>query len=109
MEIVWKDLGLRIIYAIIGLLIYSLLKIKDKIKVFNFGIFFKENKGFWIWAMLLQLIFAFLLTIEPNAAEAIKAMTGLDYSETMAFVTSGAGLAALANAASNDKIGVKTK
>lgn len=108
MEIIWKDLALRIVFAIIGLAIYSLLKVRDKLAVFDWGIFFKENKGFWFWAMSLQLIFAFLLTIEPTAAEAIKAMTGLDYSQTMAFVTSGAGLGALANVATSDKIGIKT-
>ena len=109
MEIIWKDLGLRIMFAIIGLAIYSLIKVRDKIAVFDPAIFFKENKGFWIWAMSLQLIFAFLLTIDPTAAEAIKSMTGLDYSQTMAFVTSGAGLGALANMASRDKIGTKTE
>lgn len=108
MDLEWKNFGLMVLFAIIGLLIYSLVKVADKIAVFKFSIFINENKGFWIWAMSLQIVFALLLTIAPDAGEAIKSMVGLDYSEPMSFVTSGYLLARMANGITKDKIGTNT-
>ena len=104
---IWQQFGIRIVLAIIGLAIYSLFQVRDKLKVFNLNKFLGENKVFWIWAMSLQFIFAILLLIEPTAGGAITIMTGLDYDMPMAFVTSGMVLGAAANGISNDKIGNK--
>jgi predicted MPP superfamily phosphohydrolase len=101
------DLGFNILLSVIGLAIYSLWKVREHLKSFDIKIFFKANKAFWIWAMSLQIIFAFLIHIAPDAAEAIKTMIGIDYSETMAFVTSGAMLGSAANAAVKKKLDKK--
>lgn len=80
-----------------GLLIYSLITVKDHLKTFNINIFWKDNKPFWVWAFTLQLIFALLITFFPESGEAIKTLSGVDLTEPMAFLTSGAALAGLAN------------
>ena len=92
-----NDLLLHIGLSLAGLLIYSLIAIKDKLKNFSISIFWKDNKPFWIWAFTLQIIFATLITFFPESAEAIKTLSGVDLSESMAFLTSGAALASLAN------------
>ncbi len=104
---IWEEMGLNILLAVIGLAIYSIWKVREHLKNFNFRIFFSANKAFWIWAISLQVIFAFLIAIAPEASEAIKTMTGIDYSQTMAFVTSGAMLGSAANAAVKKKLDKK--
>ena len=106
MEILMNFLQMAV-FALIGLLIYSLWKVRDKIMVFNLKKFVSENKAFWLWAVLLQFTFALLLAIEPNAAEAIKTIIGLDYSETMSFISTGALLGAAANGVTKNPIGKK--
>lgn len=83
--------------AAIGLLIYSLFEARKHLKNFDFKIFFAHNKPFWIWAILLQILFAGLLAIAPESAEAIKAITTMDFTEPMAFVLSGMWLSHAAN------------
>lgn len=103
----WIIFGTNIILTIAGLLVYSIWKVRDKLKIFDWGIFLSENKGFWIWALSLQTIFALLIALAPDAPEAIKSIVGLDYTQPMAFFSTGYMLGGLANGASKDKIGSK--
>lgn len=97
--------------SIAGLLIYSLIAIKDNIWRFSFKIFIKDNKPFWIWSLALQIIFSVLITVFPDSGDAIKTLSGIDLTQPMAFLSSGAVLAKLANYASrktlNTEIGKK--
>lgn len=92
-----NEFFIHTLLSLAGLLIYSLISIKDNLKNFNISIFWKDNKPFWIWAFTLQIIFALLITFFPESAGAIKTLSGVDLSESMAFLTSGAALAGLAN------------
>tara|TARA_R110000868_G_scaffold39749_5_gene138122 strand:- start:708 stop:1058 length:351 start_codon:yes stop_codon:yes gene_type:complete len=99
--------------SLAGLLIYSLILIKDNLRKFNFRIFLNDNKPFWIWAFILQLIFAGLITFFPESGDAIKTLSGVDLSQPMAFLTSGAVLGGVANWATgksspNGQIGKKS-
>lgn len=102
---VWNTIGSNLLLTIAGLALYSLWKVRDKIKVFDFAKFIKDNKGYWAWAICLQAIFALLIGFFPEAPEAIKALTGLDYGVPMAFFSTGYMLAGLANGMTKDKIG----
>lgn len=104
---VWMIFGTNIILTIAGLMVYSLWKVRDKLNVFDFGIFIRENKGYWIWALCLQTIFALLIALAPDASEAINHITGLDYGQPMAFFSTGYGLGGIANGVTRDKIGTK--
>lgn len=96
--------------SLAGLAIYSLWQVKDHLTTFKLGLFWKDNKAFWIWAFLLQFIFAALIVWIPESSSAVKTITGIDLSEPMAFLVSGSLLAAAANEASgkDNKIGTKT-
>ena len=96
--------------SLAGLAIYSLWQVKDHLSTFNPKTFISDNKAFWIWAFLLQIIFASLIVWIPESAGAIKTITGIDLAEPMAFLVSGSLLAAAANEASgkDNKIGTKT-
>lgn len=91
--------------GLIGLAIYSLYSVRMYLKVFSASKFFKGNVAFWIWASLLQIAVAGLLALEPDASEAIKTIVAIDFSEPMAFVTSGTFLSHAANMAVKEKIG----
>lgn len=95
----WLEFGLRIFLAIMGLAIYSLWKVRSHLRQFSWNKFTKGNGPFWFWAFSLQFCFALVLLILPDGAEAIKTMVGLDYSEPMAFLSTGVSLGAAANAA----------
>ena len=86
------DFATHLALGIAGLLIFSLIAVRHNLKRFSLKIFVKDNKPFWIWALLLQVIFAVLVVMVPASAEAIKTLTGVDLSEPMAFLTSGAAL-----------------
>lgn len=101
------EFGIKIVLSIAGLLIYSLMKIGDKLKEFSPAIFFAENKGFWLWAISLQVLVAIVLLVAPNSAEAIREITGIDFGQSMAFLTSGFLLSRIANGITKDKIGTK--
>lgn len=95
--------------SLAGLAIFSLWQVKDHLQNFKANIFIKDNKAFWTWAFLLQIIFAALVVAIPESAGAIKTITGIDLSEPMAFLVSGSLLAAAANEASGkNKIGIKS-
>ncbi len=102
---VWEGFWLNIVLALAGLVIYTLWKVREYLNTFDWGIFIKRNKMFWLWAFSLQVIFALILVIAPDASEAIKSITGIDLGEPMAFVTSGAALGAAASQAA--KVGKK--
>jgi hypothetical protein len=87
----------HLILSLAGLLIYSLIAVKDYLRSFSFNKFWKENKIFWIWAFSLQFLFALIIGLVPDSASAIKTLSGLDLSESMAFLSSGGVLAGLAN------------
>lgn len=106
-DIHWYTFWLNITLALAGLAIYTLWKVRGHLEHFSCAIFFKRNRMFWAWAFSLQLIFALLLVLAPEASGAIKSITGIDLSEPMAFVTSGAVLGAAATRAV--KAGVKNK
>ncbi len=96
--------------SLAGLAIYSLWQVKDHLASFSLKMFWKDNRPFWIWAFLLQFIFAALIVWIPESSAAIKTITGIDLAEPMAFLVSGSLLAAAANEASgkDNKIGTKT-
>lgn len=96
MDSFWEFLG-HFGLALTGLLIYSLIAIKDNLWRFKLGLFIHDNRPFWIWALLLQAIFAILIVLYPESAAAIKTLSGLDLGEPMAFLSSGAVLAKMAN------------
>jgi hypothetical protein len=87
----------HLLLSLTGLLIYSLIAVKDYLKTFSFSKFWLENKIFWIWAFTLQFLFALLVGLIPESAEAIKTLSGIDLNESMAFLSSGGVLASLAN------------
>lgn len=89
--------GRHLILAFSGLILFSLVAIKDNIRRFNIKIFWHDNKPFWIWASILQVLFAALMVGFPDVGTSLKTISGLDLSEPMAFFTSGVGLAGLAN------------
>lgn len=91
--------------ALIGLLLFSLFAVRKNLKKFNVKIFFNDNKPFWLWSIAIQFILAGLMTFKPDMAEAIKSLIGIDFSEPMAFFTSGMALSSAANWA----IGVKNE
>lgn len=111
MDAVWTFLehfGL----SIAGLLIYSLWQIRQHLKRFSIRVFIHDNRPFWIWALLLQIIFAMIVTFLPDSAPAIKTIVGIDLTEPMAFLTSGSALAGAANwaaGAEENKIGMAGK
>jgi len=96
MEAFWEFLG-HFGLALLGLVIFSLIAIKDNLWRFKLKVFIHDNRPFWIWALLLQTIFAILIVIYPDAGTAIKTLSGLDLGEPMAFLSSGAALAKMAN------------
>ncbi|MEO1010583.1 MAG: hypothetical protein AAFX53_04705 [Bacteroidota bacterium] len=95
----WSHFWINIALALAGLAIYTLWKARGHLNHFNCTTFFKRNRVFWAWAFTLQVIFALLLVLAPESAAAIKSITGIDLSEPMAFVTSGAVLGAAATRA----------
>jgi hypothetical protein len=98
-DTVWGGFWMNIAFALVGLAIYTLWKVREYLNTFDWGIFLKRNKMFWLWAFLLQVIFALLLVLAPDSSGAIKSLTGIDLSEPMAFITSGAALGAAASQA----------
>ena len=106
MEIL-TQFGLNIALALIGTAIFTLWSVRAKLREFNLGIFFKDNKAFWIWCTIFQVVFAGLVALSPESAGAFKTLIGIDFSEPFAFVTSGWMLAIAANAAVKEKIGRK--
>lgn len=106
MEIL-TQFGTNIGLALIGTAIYTIWAVRSKLKEFNISIFFKDNKAFWIWCTLLQVLMAGLVAISPESASALKQLIGIDFTEASAFVTSGWMLSIAANSAIKDKIGRK--
>jgi len=97
MEEILKDIGVHLLLSLAGLLIYSLIAVSRYLKTFSMKKFWNDNRPFWIWAFSLQCIFASLITFIPESGDSIKTLTGVDLSQPMAFLTSGLGLAKLAN------------
>ena len=93
------DFATNIGLALIGTAIYSLWSVRAKLKEFNLSIFFSDNKAFWIWCTLLQVAMAALVAFSPENAAALKGLIGIDFSEPLAFVTSGWMLSIAANSA----------
>jgi hypothetical protein len=103
------DVGINLVLSMAGLTIYSLVSVSQHLKLFNLKKFFNDNKPFWIWAFSLQFIFALLITYLPDTSTAIKSLSGLDLSESMAFLTSGLGLSKLANWATGKTVSESSK
>ncbi len=87
----------------IGLLIYSLFEARKYLSTWSWRKFFSGNQLFWSWAVSLQVLFAGLLAIKPEAASALKTITALDFTDAMAFVVSGMGLSHAANLSVKEK------
>ena len=103
------DFKLSILLSLAGLLIYSLIKVGQHLKQFSLKKFWKDNKPFWIWAFLLQTIFALLVNFVPETAPSIENLVGINLEKPMAFLTSGSALAGLANWTTEKTIGVTAK
>jgi FtsH-binding integral membrane protein len=97
---IWFEMLRNIALATAGLAVYSLWSVRDKLANFSLKIFIKDNKPFWIWAILLQLFMVLLVSLSPESAQALKGFIGIDFTEAGAFVTSGLMLAVAANQAS---------
>ena len=100
------DAGLKLLLATLAMTLYGVWMVRDKLKVFNFSIFIKENKAFWVWTLVVIFIVLAILTIEPESGEALKTMTGLDVNNTKsAFLTLGWSLSLMVNSLAKDPIG----
>ena len=94
---VLTTISMHLLLSLAGLFIYSLISVSQYLRQFSISKFWNDNKPFWIWAFSLQCIFASLITFIPESADSIKTLSGVDLSQPMAFLTSGLGLAKLAN------------
>lgn len=93
----------NITLAFIGLLIYSIFEARKHLRNFDIKIFFAHNKPFWIWATMLQVLFAALIAISPSSAQAISDMTTIDFNKPHAFTISGMLLSHAANITTKKK------
>lgn len=80
----------------LGLSLFTVWSIREHLKEFSFKILFKKNIPFWIWSLTMLVLISALVAFSPDAAEAIKTMSGLDVSdEPAAFVALGIALGRL--------------
>lgn len=108
--------------TIMGLIGYSLYKVKDHVnKNFKFRIFWSDNIVFWVWAIIAQSLFVVIMTLFPEleiwASEKlikiIEAIAGQELNlpdglaPTVIYLTLTWQLSRLANKGAKEKIGVK--
>lgn len=105
---IWLQMLQNIGLATCGLAIFVGWKVREHLNEFSWSKLFKHNKAYWIWAVIMQTLFAFILAVSPESATAIKTMIGLDVSnEPAAFITLGYGLSMAANTAVKKKLDKK--
>lgn len=65
---VWYRIGVIMVLCLVGLFGYSMYSVKKHVfsNSFSWAIFFNENKIFWIWAILIQLMFAGVMGFYPG-------------------------------------------
>lgn len=63
----------NIILSLIGLIGYGLYKARKYVftKGFDWNVFFADNKVFWIWAFLCQLLYSSVSAIFPPLTDAL--------------------------------------
>ena len=76
------DFATNIGLALIGTAIYTLWAVRTKLREFDFGVFFKDNKAFWLWCTLFQIAMAGLVSFSPEGAGAFKSLIGIDFQRT---------------------------
>jgi magnesium-transporting ATPase (P-type) len=87
------DVLINIGLGLLGLSLFTVWSVREHLREFSWSILFKKNIPFWIWSLTMLLLIAALVAFSPDAAGAIKTMTGLDISEEpAAFVALGMGL-----------------
>ena len=64
MEVI-QNFGVNILLCLVGLLGYTLFVVRKHLKTFDRDIFWNDNKPFWIWAILVQILYAGLMAAYP--------------------------------------------
>jgi hypothetical protein len=102
-------IGLRLVLGILGILLYAGWKVREHLANFSFKILWAKNKPFWLWSISMIVLLLAVVTISPDAATAIKTITGFDITnEPASFLLLGHGLASISNGAVKKKIDKKT-
>ncbi|AGO48436.1 hypothetical protein Phi10:1_gp096 [Cellulophaga phage phi10:1] len=61
-----QNFGVNIALCVVGLLGYTLFVVRKHLKTFKWRIFWNDNKPFWIWAILVQTLYAGLMAAYPS-------------------------------------------
>ena len=62
----WVYFGGNVGLCIAGLLGYGLYSVRNHMRDFDWNIFWNHNRTFWVWAILCQLLFAFVMALVPE-------------------------------------------
>lgn len=62
----FSRLGVNLFFCFWGLMGYTLFSVRNHLKDFNKDKFWNENKMFWLWAILSQLLYASLMAYVPE-------------------------------------------
>ncbi len=94
------EILINIALGLFGILFLTIFNAKDYImskdSTFSWKTHYQQNKKRWFWALLMVIIVALLIGLEPKTAEGIKTFTGLDISgERASFFTVGLALTAM--------------
>lgn len=103
------DIFLKLLMGVLGILIFAIIAVKDKLKNFNINIWWRENIIFWAWTLTMFVAIFLVILIEPEAAGAIKTITGgIDLEDSkQGWLMFTFGLSGLVNVSVKDPIGKK--
>jgi len=106
MEVLYDALS-SLSIGILGIFFYTLWRAKSFFtnpKELNLSIFFNENKGAWLWTIMIIVLTSVLIYYVPDVSNGITSFTGLEIATNKAsFFTYGLGLSALSNKKQNDR------
>ena len=104
----WIGLALRYALGVLGIIIFSVWKVREHLSDFSFKKLIKDNKMFWLWSFVMITLVLLILTLSPETAGALKSLTSMDVSnEPAGFLLMGWSLSALANSFSKKKLDKK--
>ena len=104
----WLETLVKYTLGIMGIIVYSVWKVREHLVNFRPRVLIKENTPFWIWSISMISLVLIILTLSPDTANALKTMIGLDVSgEPASFLLLGWSLSAFSNSITKKKLDSK--
>lgn len=92
-----EEIGIKSLAGFLGITAFAVWKVRMHLRTFSIKIFVNDNKAFWAWSIIMVGIVLTIMSVMPDAGDAVKTMVGIDVNgEPTSFLLFGWSLSALA-------------